>query len=283
MKRHIKKYLEHLQTERGLSPRTIDVYQRDLLEFAKFVKKSTLITRNHIRGFLVLLEEKNNQAITKRRKITSLKNFFRFLMNENLLKEDPTSNMQAIKVQKKEPKYLTTKEIQKLMQTVQKEKSKYAKRNEVIIRTLAETGIRLSELTNLNAGDVNVAEKTISVVRKGNKEQTLPINMKLNVLLKDFVKNKESSSPLLVSNYKRRITNRRVGLLVQGYFRKADIEKRNISCHSLRHSFCVRLLEQGVDIKTIQILAGHSSIETTSLYLHIAKGKLRKEVAKVEI
>lgn len=283
MKNHIKKYLEHLKNERGLSANTISVYERDLKEFAKFAKNSKSITRNHIRGFLVSLSEKNNQPVTKRRKITSLKNYFRFLINENLLKDDPTQNMQAIKVQKKEPKYLTAQEIQKLMQVVQKEKSKYAKRNEVIVRTLAETGIRLSELTNLNVGYVNVIEKTISVVRKGNKEQTLPINIKLNVLLKDFIKNKESNEPLLVSNYGRRITNRRVGLLVQGYVKKAGIEKPNISCHSLRHSFCVRLLEQGVDIKTIQILAGHSSIETTGSYLHIAKGKLRKEVAKVEI
>lgn len=284
MQSHIKSYIGHIKNERGLSVRTAEVYQRDLLEFANWGKESIdKLTRNHIRGFLVCLAEKNNQAITKRRKITALRSFFRFLVSEKIITDDPTRNVPVIKVPRKEPSYLTTSEIKKLLQVIKKDEGKYQKRNEIIVRILAETGVRLSELTGLSVGDISTKEKTINILRKGNKEQSLPINIKLNSLLKEFIKGKEQNEPLLMSSYGKRITNRRVGLLVQRFVKKARIEKQGISCHSLRHSFCVRLLEQGVDIKTIQVLAGHSSIETTGMYLHIAKGKLRKEVAKIEI
>jgi site-specific recombinase XerD len=205
------------------------------------------------------------------------------LENEKIIASSPTKNIPMPKVISKEPNYLSEQELDKLLKAVQKDKSIYRKRNEIIVRTLAETGIRLNELTNIDIGNIDTKEKTIRILRKGNIEQTLPINMKLNILLRNFIKDKKADEPLLVSNHNQRITNRRVGLMIQRYLKKAKIEKPNISCHSIRHSFCVRLLEQGVDIKTIQVLAGHKSIETTSGYLHIAQTRLRKEVAKVEI
>lgn len=285
---HIRQYINFL-SERNLSLATIKVYNDNLIEFWKFLGKSKFsiraekVKREQVRSFLFsLLTEKNNQPITRRLKQTTLRGFFGYLENENLIKENPTKNIPILKVQTKEPTYITDLEIRKILKEIKKEKGKYEKRNEIIVLLLAETGIRLSELTNLNVGDINTEEKTIRVIRKGNIEQTLPLNSNLNGILKDYIKNKKADEALLISSYKKRITNRRVGLLFQDYIKKAGIEKK-VSVHSMRHGFCVRLLEKGVDIKTIQVLCNHKNIETTSRYLHIAKNRLRKEVGKIRI
>lgn len=283
---NISQYLEYLRIEKGLSKNTLNVYRADLEEFERYQgrrKSIRIATRDSIRSFLVLLAEIKNQPITIRRKMTSLRGYFTYLENEKMIQDNPTRNLAMPKVTIKEPSYLTENESRKILQAARKEKSKFQQRDEIIIVLLAELGIRLNELANLNVGDINVKEKTINVKRKGGNEQVLPVNQKLNALLRVFVKNREIDEPLLVSNFKRRMSNRRVALTVQKYIKLAKIEKPNVSCHSLRHGFCVRLLEKGVDLKTIQVLAGHSSLMTTERYLHVAKTRLRKEVAKAQI
>ncbi|MCX6762175.1 MAG: tyrosine-type recombinase/integrase [Candidatus Moranbacteria bacterium] len=187
------------------------------------------------------------------------------------------------RVEINEPEYLQEREIRKLLREIKKDKTRFTKRNELIIRILVETGIRLNELTSLDVGHINIKERIIRVRRKGNIEQTLPINPKLNSLLGRFIKGKKPDEPFLISSFGKRITNRRVSILVQGFIQKAGIKKSGISVHSLRHSFCVRLLEKGVNIKVIQILAGHRNISATERYLHVAKSQLRKEVRKIEL
>jgi site-specific recombinase XerD len=276
--RYINEFTTYLKVEKELSPNSSSAYRRDLLEFEDYSKVSeNKVTRNHIRGFLSFLNDKANQPITRRRKLTSLKMFFQFLENEKFIKEDPTKGMPSPKVESKEPQYLTEKEIKKLMTVIDKG------RDEVVVKTLVETGIRLSELSGLDIGDINIKNKTIKVKRKGNKEQTIPINQNLNILLKSFIKNKNQDNPLITSIFKKRMSRRRLRILVKRYFKKAKINKDNISVHSLRHSFCVRLLEKNVDLRTIQILAGHSSITSTERYLHVSSERLRKEVAYAEV
>ncbi|MFZ2193154.1 MAG: tyrosine-type recombinase/integrase [Candidatus Moraniibacteriota bacterium] len=285
MHRYIKKYIEYLRIEKGLSENTIEIYTRDLLEFGKFIKKLSFnkLARTHIREFLCFLVEKNNQPITRRRKMTSIKNFFEFLENEDLIKNSPVKNIATLKVKENEPSYLTEQELKKLIKVVSEDKSKHQERNKLMIKILIETGIRISELTNLSVGDIDTKSRIIIVKRKGGQKQSIPINIELAKNIKQLAKNKEISEPLFMSSFKKRITQRRVGMLVQKYLKLTRITKLNISVHSLRHSFCSRLLEKGVNLKTIQILAGHKNISTTERYLHIAKSRLRKEVRLAEI
>jgi site-specific recombinase XerD len=251
---------------------------RDLSEFWDYAKVAeNKVTRNHVRGFLFSLDEKLNQPITRRRKLTSLRMYFQYLENEKFIKENPTKGVANPKVEIKEPSYLTEKEIKLLMAVIDKG------RDEVIMKTLVETGIRLSELAQLDINDIDTKNKTIKVKRKGNKNQTLPINQNLTALLKAFVKNRLSNEPLILSSFKKRMSKRRLQIMVKSYFKKAKILKDNISIHSLRHSFCVRLLEKDVDLRTIQILAGHSSITSTERYLHVSSERLRKEVVFAEV
>lgn len=285
MQKNIKQYLDYLRIEKVLSGRTIEIYTRDLSEFVKFIKKSSFnkLARTHIREFLCFLAKKNNQPITRRRKLTSLKNFFQFLESENLIKNNPVKNIAMPKVKEKEPSYLTEVELRKLMEIIKKDKSRHQKRNELIVTIFIETGIRISELVNLDVGDIDAKSKTIIVKRKGGQKQSIPINAKLARKIKQASREKEMDEPLFFSSFKKRITQRRVGMLIQKYLKSAGITKPNISVHSIRHSFCSRLLEKGVNLKTIQILAGHKNISTTERYLHIDKSRLRKEVRLAEI
>lgn len=278
--RYINEFATYLKVDKELSPHSSTAYIRDLNEFQEFSKVTTegKITRTHIREFLSFLSDKN-QPITRRRKLTSIRMFFKFLEDERLIKDNPTKGLPSPKVESKEPSFLTENETKNLLRVVEKYKSE---RDEMIIRILVETGIRLDELAKLNIGDLDTKNKTIKVHRKGNKEQTIPINTKLNMLIKNFTKDRKPTEPLIVSSFKRRMTNRRLGMLVKNYLKLSGISK-NVSCHSLRHSFCTRMLEKGADIKTIQILAGHVTIATTEKYLHIANPKLRKEVVLAEV
>ncbi|HRZ34020.1 MAG TPA: tyrosine-type recombinase/integrase [Candidatus Moranbacteria bacterium] len=281
MGEYISQFISYLQ-ERNLSPNTIKVYNDNLIEFWKFIGKSKCSIRNvkreGIKTFLFSLSEKNNQPITRRAKLTTIRSFFRYLEDEDVIKNNPTKNLPLPRVVIKEPMFLQESEIRKLLQAVRKDK-----RAEVAIRILVETGFRLSELTGVSVGDIDMEAKTIKIRRKGNMEQIIPINSGLAKLIKVFVKNKEVSAPLIANRTGGRMTQRRVAIMVQDYLKKAKVDRAGISVHSFRHSFCVRMLENKVNLKTIQLLCGHRSISTTERYLHIANPELRQGMKMAEI
>jgi len=258
MSEYISQFISYLE-ERNLSPNTIKVYNDNLIEFWKFIGKSKCSIRNvkreEVKTFLFSLSEKNNQPITRRAKLTTIRSFFRYLEDENVIKNNPTKNLPLPRVVIKEPSFLQDSEIRKLLQTVKKDK-----RAEVAIRILVETGFRLSELTGISVGDIDTEGKAIKIRRKGNTEQIVPINSGLAKLIKSFVKGKNVSTPLVANRMGGRMTQRRVAIMVQGYLKKAKVDRAGISVHSFRHSFCVRMLENKVNLKTIQLLCGHRSI-----------------------
>lgn len=281
---HIKAYLDYLKHERCLSGHTVRVYGNNLEEFRKYLGKSKFsirtIKRKDVRAFLFSLE---NQPITKRLKQTTLRNFFRFLEDENIISDNPMKNLPLPKVISKEPCYLSESEIKKLLKTVEKEQGRFQKRDEVAIKILAETGFRLSEVANISLNDINIEKSTIKVRRKGNVEQIVPINKKLNKLLKIFSREKVLDEPLIKSHVGKRMTPRRFSIMVQKYLEKAGIARKGISVHSLRHSYCVRILEKGANIRAAQILLGHKSIATTERYMHLTKNQLAKEVRLAQV
>jgi len=280
---YIKDYLDYLKLERCLSEHTVRVYKNNLHEFHDYLGKSSSIRatkRKDIRAFLFSLA---NQPITKRLKQTTLRNFFRFLEDENIIRDNPMKNLPMPKVINREPSYLSELEIRKIIDAVKKDKSKFQKRNEVTIKILVETGFRLSELANISLNDINIESKTIKIRRKGNVEQVVPINKGLNKLLKVFMRGKEPNEPLIKSSLGKRMTPRRLSIMVQKYLKEAGIARQGISVHSLRHSYCVRLLEKGASLRATQILLGHKSIATTERYMHLTKNQLAKEVELAEI
>src|SRR4030042_6331992 len=241
---YLQDYIRFLRVEKCLSEKTISVYSNNLEEFSEFIGRRKFsiraIKRKEIKTFLFSLAEKN-KPITRRLKQSTLRNYFSFVEGEDLIDNNPKKNLPMPKVEILEPKYLVEGDIRRLLCKISRDKSRFSERNEIIVQMLAETGIRLSELTGLSIGDINTKEKSIRVTRKGNTEQTLPINSGLNNHLKKFTKGRESVKPLLVSSYGKRITNRRVAMMLQKYLAEAELNKPGISIHSLRHSFCVRL------------------------------------------
>lgn len=281
MGEYINQFVSYLK-ERNLSPHTIKVYNSNLIEFWEFIGRRKFsvkaIKREDIRTFLFSLSEKNNQPITRRAKLTTIRSFFRYLEDENVIKFNPTKNLPSPRVAMKEPAFLQEAEIRKLLHTVRRDK-----RAEMAVRILVETGFRLSELTNLSVGDVDTKGKTIRVRRKGNVEQIVPINTGLSKLIKCFVKRKDAETPIIANRMGERMTQRRVAIMVGSYLKKAKVDRPGISVHSFRHSFCVRLLQKKVNLKTIQMLCNHSSIATTERYLHIANPELRAGMKMAEV
>ncbi len=283
--KHIQAYIEYLRIEKGLCENTVTIYQRDILEFGEYIKSLSLkkVTRSHIRDFLFFLTKKENKAITRRRKLTALRNFFLFLKNESLIPSNPAESILMPKVHSKEPTCLSEEELRRFLKSIADDTSRFHSRNELMARIFIETGIRLSELVNLRVGDIDVNELNMRVIRKGGREQAIPLNKSLIQSLKKFVFKKARDEPLFTSSYGRRITQRRVGILMKLCFQRAGIQKDNLSCHHLRHSYCSRLLEKGVNIRAIQILAGHRNISTTERYLHIAENRLRKDAERAKM
>ncbi|MFZ2226486.1 MAG: tyrosine-type recombinase/integrase [Candidatus Moraniibacteriota bacterium] len=280
---YISQFVEYLK-ERNLSPNTIKVCNNNLVEFWNFLgrRKRSIrkVERKEIKAFLFTLSEKNNQPITRRAKLITLRSFYKYLEDESLIKNNPTKNLPLPKVASKEPAFLQECEIRKILQTFKKGKDPRA---EVAIRILVETGFRLAELTNLSVGDIDTKQKTVRVTRKGNIEQIVPINSGLARLIKSFVKGKNTQAPIIANRVGERMTQRRVAIMVQDYLKKAKVHRAGISAHSFRHSFCVRMLQKKVNLKAIQLLCGHRSISTTERYLHINSLELRKGVAMAEI
>ncbi len=280
--KYLNSYIKYLKIDKNLSHKTIEAYKRDIGEFHESlggINSVGNIKRAHIREFFCYLDNKKNCPITRRRKLTSLRNYFKYLKDEEVIKKNPTDSISMPRVSQIEPSCLTEKEIRRILHEVKDDKTRFNERNYLMIKILVETGIRINELTNLKNEDADIENMLLRVKRKGGDKQEIPVNKELNLLIAGHIKSKKPAEPMFISSYGSAITNRRVGLMFQNYVRKAGIKKPNVSAHTARHSFCSRLLDKGASLKSIQILAGHRSISTTERYLHIAKEKLRQEAA----
>ena len=294
----ISGFLAYIATERGLSPKTVEAYRYDLAKFSEFAKaqlggqwKISDVDQSLIRSYMQFLAEKgyrkSNSNIARGRKLATLKSFFKYLVTENQIKENPVGQIKMPKVQNKEPSYLTEQEYKRLLYTVQKTSTEYFKaRDMAIISMLLGMGLRLSELVESNIGSVNFDDGTIKVTRKGNHERILPANNDVIAAIKIYLKGRKdisSSSPLFLSKRNKRIDTATVWYLVKKYLRQAQIEKSKLSPHTLRHTFATTLLKQGENILTIKELLSHRNLRTTERYLHISSDELKNAVNKIDL
>lgn len=280
MKEDISQFLSYLLFEKKYSENTIKAYERDLMRFCDFFHNSSILSidKNSMRKYINKVgEEIDPRSLS--RNISSLKSFFKFLVLSKVISVNPMDMINNPKIPKKLPKVLSEDEIFKLLDIDLNTDFDY--RNKAMIELMYSSGLRVSELVNLNVNDVDLDNDLIRIFGKGSKERIIPINdyaaSSLNEYLlnhrKELFKHGENNY-LFLNNHGNKMTR-------QGFFKilkKIAVEKginTDFSPHTLRHSFASHLLKYGADLRSIQELLGHSDISSTQIYTHISNEKLR--------
>ncbi|MBI4844362.1 MAG: tyrosine recombinase XerC [Nitrospirae bacterium] len=278
MKNTIKNFITHLSAERDASPHTLRAYEKDLEEFASFTdKKPKDIDRDEIRAFLGHLHHgKKLKKTSVARKIATIRSFFKFLGREGYVKKNPAKLVTAPKIPKSLPKFLTVDEVFSLVEAPKGDTFK-ATRDKAVFELLYSCGIRLSELTSLDMGDIDMKQALIRVKGKGKKERVVPVGTKAIDAVKHYLPERVSvkiksgagdTEALFLNNRGGRLTQRSVRRLFNDYTEKIKLLGK-FSPHALRHTFATHLLHGGADLRAIQELLGHSSLSSTQIYTHL--------------
>lgn len=272
----ISQYLEYLELEKGLSVNTIDAYRRDLYAFAEVVDKTDIndIGRNEINSYIRNLKEKDYAPTSIIRKVASLRGFFKWTFSMNIINKNPASTLEQPKVPQRLPKVVSLNEIEEMLH------SNLTPLQAVIMELLYSCGLRVSELVNLKLNDIDMSSKYVRCFGKGSKERIIPVGKQALEKLKNYLPQRElvfkkynlSSKKLLVNDFGRFINRQDVYNFIH---KRGKLIHKNISPHTLRHSFATHLLENGADLRVVQELLGHSDVSTTQLYTHISKKRLK--------
>ena len=285
---YLKLYLNYLKYEKKLSNNTIMSYETELKEFEDYFKNNNLLklTTKEIYSFIKYLDnEKKVTARTKSHYITVINNFYIFCLKEDYLKNNPCEAIWQPKISKNLPQVLTYEETDKLLDV--NINNPYNARTKAMLELIYATGIRVTELISLKFNHVDLFNDVIKVEGKGSKERIVPINQSakkyLEIYLNEYrsklIKKKKSCDYLFLNN-------RGLGITRQGFYKiikqralEVGISK-DISPHTLRHSFATHLLQNGADLRVIQELLGHSDISTTQMYTHLTNEQLKNEYSK---
>ncbi|HXV27556.1 MAG TPA: site-specific tyrosine recombinase XerD, partial [bacterium] len=262
---------------------TLEAYRQDLFSYQKFLESKKIeawdkVSRDHITSFLVLEQKRKLQTPSIARRLVTVKLFHRFLLKERYLEEDITSVLESPKLWKKLPQYLTTQEIDSLL-NLPFPKTATGIRDRALLECLYATGIRVSEFTGLTLNDVNLANTFIKCRGKGDKERIVPIGQKAVEACRVYVekvrpKQRPKTDHFFIGRRGTGLTRQFVWQLIKKYARLAGIQK-TIKPHTFRHSFATHMLERGADLRIVQELLGHSDISTTQIYTHVSRDRLK--------
>ena len=272
MKKHIEKFIRHLEVERAVSAHTLRAYRKDLEEFSRYVEsEAATIDVIDIRGFIASQIQKGLNKTTVNRRLSSIRSFFRFLYREGYVKKNPSKLVSSPKISKLLPKFLSVDDIFTLMEKP-RGSGFFPARDKAILELLYSSGLRVSELTGLNMDDVNLNESIMKIRGKGKKERIVPIGSKavnaLRLYHPERRLKKSKAKALFLNRFGNRLTDRGVRRIVVKYSRESAIHGE-IGPHTLRHSFASHLLQGGADLRVIQELLGHASLSTTQKYTHL--------------
>jgi integrase/recombinase XerC len=281
MKTEIEEFCRYLSVERNVSAHTLIAYQTDLEMFREFLAKElgstfSLDAVSHllIRRYLARLTIDHTKS-TLGRKLAAIRSFFKYLMREGKVRKNPAELVSTPKKDKKVPYHLDIDEVTSLV-TAPAGADLLALRDRAILEALYSSGLRVSELTGLNVGGVDLEEGLVRVLGKGGKERIVPLGSHARSAISDYLlarKNPPYDAPLLVNARGGRLTSRSVGRIVDKYILHIAAMKK-ISPHTLRHTFATHLLEGGADLRSIQELLGHASLSTTQKYTHVSIDRL---------
>ncbi len=284
MQNQIAGFLNYLRVEKGLAGNTVEAYGRDLRKFCRFLEKSGWDWRDAgptgVRKFLLLLDRQDLGSRTLARQIVSLRGFYRYLRREGVVASDPTENLESPRIWKVLPKYLTLEEVERLL-AQPSASTLFGMRDRAILEMLYATGLRVSELISLRVADTNLETGAVRTLGKGNKQRIVPMGKTAIAVLELYKGARErllgsrQSGFLFVNRRGGRMSRQNVWLRLAAYGRQAGIRKR-IAPHLLRHSFATHLLARGADLRSLQMMLGHSDISTTQVYTHIVTARLKE-------
>jgi integrase/recombinase XerD len=281
-------YLDYVRVEKGLAPNTISSYRLDLAKFIAFLKKSrrTLqnVTRDDAVDFLAGLYRAGLDSRSVARHLVTLRNFFKFLLLDEIIEEDPTANLESPKIRQTLPTYLSLDEIDRLL-SLPDLKTPVGMRDKAILDVLYSAGLRVSELVGLKLGDVDLKMGSIHCIGKGSKERLIPLGRKALESLENYIRdarpqllrNRRSGPPvqnIFISVRGTALGRSAVWQLTETLGNAMGIRKK-LTPHKLRHSFATHLLEGGADLRSVQLMLGHSDISTTQIYTHVLESRLK--------
>jgi integrase/recombinase XerD len=277
-------YIQHLSVERGLSIHTVDAYAHDLARFATWLDDVGAaldqVDEPRVAAHLVMLSQAGLSARTQARALSSIRGFFRFLVREGLQPLDPTELLEGPRLMRKLPNLLNRDEVVRLLNAPSGTKPNRI-RDRAMLHTMYAAGLRVTELTELDLGDVNLEDGFISALGKGNKRRIVPIGAHARAALAEYLSAvrpkwaRPASRACFLTARGKAMTRQGFWKLIKRYAIAAGITKP-ISPHKLRHSFATHLLDGGADLRSVQTMLGHADISTTQIYTHVSGDHLRK-------
>jgi integrase/recombinase XerC len=289
MEKIVRSYLEYLEIERNYSAHTILSYETDLLALVQFLRQEGIDSFNHVhkeslRAFIGSLLDEGFSQRSVARKIAAMRSFFKYLRRQKIIEGNPALVLITPKVGKRLPSFLDEESVQQLL-SIPDRSTPNGKRDAAILELFYSTGMRLSELINLNVSDLKQEEGLIKVRGKGRKERIVPVGRKALSAINDYLQEKKELSankhikmdelPLFEIKECQRMYPQAVGRMVRKYIGVvSEMEKK--SPHVLRHSFATHMLNHGADLRAVKELLGHESLSTTQVYTHVSSARMKK-------
>ncbi len=281
----IDKFLDAIWMERGLSTNTLGAYRADLLALQRWLaqRDTSLIyaTRADLLAFIANRAKEGSKPRSTARQLSSFRRFYRFLLREGMIQEDPTVKIEMPKIGRSLPKSLTEGEVESLLGAPEIS-DPLGYRDRTMLEVLYATGLRVSELINLRQSQVNLNQGVLRIQGKGDRERLIPLGEESQRWVRDFVTGprveillERQSDYLFPTRRGDRMTRQAFWHIIKRYAKKADIGGK-LSPHTLRHAFATHLLNNGADLRVVQMLLGHSDLSTTQIYTHVARERMKE-------
>ena len=292
MKEDINRFLTYLAVEKGFSENTLDAYRNDLSQLVGFVEEEATkqgsipswadFRREDMLNYQLYLKERNYAATTLARKVAAAKSFFKFMVAEGHLKDNPTQNVASPSVGRVLPKPISHAKAMKLLDQPAKLTTPEAKRDKAMLHLLYASGMRVSELISLNLGDVNTADDVVRCFGKGQKERIIPIYRQASLAVEEYINEarprlvrSDTEKAMFLNRRGERLTRQGFWQILKGHAKAAGLEEE-ITPHTLRHSFATNMLSGGADLRSVQELLGHANISTTQVYTPLTTDHIRR-------
>lgn len=281
----IDKFLDTIWMERGLSTNTLGAYRADLVALQRWLAKRDVsliyATRADLLAFIAWRTKEGAKPRSTARQLSSFRRFYRFLLRESMIGEDPTLKIEMPKVGRSLPKALSEAQVESLL-AAPEVSDPLGHRDRTMLELLYATGLWVSELINLRQGEVNLNQGVVRITGKGDRERLIPIGEESQRWLRDFMAGpraeillERQTDYMFPTRRGDRMTRQAFWHIIKRYAKKAEIKGR-LSPHTLRHAFATHLLNHGADLRVVQMLLGHSDLSTTQIYTHVARERLKE-------